>query len=442
MVPRIIAPTISPGPEMPNIKFTEDWVASVAAPAVGRIEYWDSTLPAFGLRVSDQGVKSWVVLYRVGVTKRRLTIGRYPAIRLHSDRKAGILGAKDLARKAMSAVAAGEDPAAEKLRRRRVDDAGVRTFEQAGAVFVERYAKVHQRRSWRETERILKVDIYPDFGPRPLTDITKPDLHALLDKLGDIRPPTHRDKGRGRTHRGGPMAARNAHKVLRKFFRWATDDRGFIDRNPMAGIAPPAPTARRDRVLSDNEIRTLWPVWVADRSPFGDVCRCLLLTGQRVREVGNMARTEVDGNDWVIGAARYKTGVPHLVPLTAPVREIIEARPRFKDCDLVFTNDGRPLGGWSEAKADMDAKSGVTNWQFRDLRRTARTILTRSGVDFSIAERVVGHVLPGVSGVYDRHSYANEKRHALETLATTIERILNPPADNIVGLRSAAGGTG
>jgi integrase len=80
----------------------------------------------------------------------------------------------------------------------------------------------------------------------------------------------------------------------------------------------------------------------------------------------------------------------------------------------------------------------VKGWRFHDLRRTARSLMSRAGVPSDHAERCLGHVMPGVRGTYDRHEYYEEKRHAFEALAGLIERIINPQP-NVVVMRDAHG---
>jgi integrase len=395
---------------MPSRKLTDQFVQHAPIPKTGRVEYFDQLLPGFGLRVSNSGIKSWVVFYRVRGRLRRHTLERYPRMPLGD--------ARDVARDAIKRAAKGEDPAAEK-RRQQTGDGTVKT---AGATFVERYCKSHQPRSWKWTERILNADVYPKLGARLLADVTKADVLNVLDKISD---------------RGSPMASRNAFKVIRKFFRWAANDRGLLTTNPLVGLKSPAADTKRDRVLGDDEIRALWAAW--SEGPYGAACRVMLLTGQRVQEVAQLRRGEIDADgNWTIDPDRYKTKVPHLVPLTAAVRAIIDGQPRIGDSDLVFTLSGDPLNGWSKTKARMDSKAAVEGWQLRDLRRTARTLMTRHGVDFFIAERAIGHVIGGVGGVYDRYGYLAEKRQALETLAAAVKRIVNPPGDNVVSLKAAA----
>src|SRR6185436_2182250 len=103
---------------------------------------------------------------------------------------------------------------------------------------------------------------------------------------------------------------------------------------------------------------------------------------------------------------------------------------------LVFPGrGGKQISGWSVYKARLDKASGVSGWVLHDLRRTARSLMSRAGVRPDIAERVLGHARHGVEGVYDRHAYRDEKAHALNALASVIESILDPKADNVVALR-------
>ena len=121
---------------------------------------------------------------------------------------------------------------------------------------------------------------------------------------------------------------------------------------------------------------------------------------------------------------------------------MIAAQPEHDDCDHVFPSRVKtPYTGFGKSKAKLDkavleamkaqAKKGekvepIPNWTLHDLRRTAKTLMVRAGVRPDISERVLGHVIAGVEGTYDRHSYADEKRDALEKLAQIVERILNP----------------
>jgi len=113
----------------------------------------------------------------------------------------------------------------------------------------------------------------------------------------------------------------------------------------------------------------------------------------------------------------------------------------------VFAGRERYYNGFGKGKAQLDAivakkaadlSVDVRNWQFHDLRRTARSLLSRAGVAPNVAERVLGHKIVGVEGVYDRHAYIKEKRDALARLAALVELIINPPPENVVELQRAA----
>ena len=123
-------------------------------------------------------------------------------------------------------------------------------------------------------------------------------------------------------------------------------------------------------------------------------------------------------------------------PLSGAALAIVDAQPRIDDSPFVFTTSG-------EASVDLDGNAarkfikriGIDGWHIHDLRRTSRTLLSRAKIDSDIAERCLGHALPGVRGVYDRHKYQAEMAHAFEALAALVERIVDPPADIVTPMR-------
>jgi integrase len=145
-----------------------------------------------------------------------------------------------------------------------------------------------------------------------------------------------------------------------------------------------------------------------------------------------MNRSELAGSDWIIPAARYKTNLPHLVPLSREALALLPAEGNW----LFSAYGTRPVRGFSGLKTSFDEACGVTGWVIHDLRRTARTLMSRAGVSADHAERCLGHVLPGIRGTYDLHDFATEKRQAFEALAAQVDRIVNP-RENVVPLRSA-----
>jgi integrase len=137
------------------------------------------------------------------------------------------------------------------------------------------------------------------------------------------------------------------------------------------------------------------------------------------------------------------------VPLTGQVLEIINSQPKISKCKFVFSTNGETqFQGFSKCKLELDKAINsarkakgiddeIPNWRLHDLRRTGRTLMAKAGVEGEVAERVLGHVIQGIEGVYNLHDYEAEKRDALEKLGAAIERILNPPANNVVPLAKA-----
>jgi integrase len=186
----------------------------------------------------------------------------------------------------------------------------------------------------------------------------------------------------------------------------------------------------RARVLTDDELRAIWTAAEA-AGPFGAGVRLCLLTAQRKTKVFHMQWSEIAGSEWTIPKAPREKDNAGVLVLPDIARALIEAQPRYVSNDHVFAgrNNG-PVTGMSGCKLRLDRLSGVTGWRLHDLRRTARSLMSRAGVLNDHAERVMGHAIAGVEGVYDRHSYAQEKADALARLANLIDGIVRP-RDNV-----------
>src|SRR5262249_3336144 len=181
------------------------------------------------------------------------------------------------------------------------------------------------------------------------------------------------------------------------------------------------------------------------RHPFGPMLRFILLTATRRNEAAYAKWSEITGMEWTIPALRYKTKIDHVIPLSQAALAALDGGeqrdfpgPPMADGNndpFIFTANGKQaIGGLTRHKQAIDEASGVRGWVIHDLRRTARSLMSRAGVNADIAERCLGHVIPGVRGIYDRHEYFEEKRRAFEALASQIDRIVNPQ-DNVVSIR-------
>lgn len=122
--------------------------------------------------------------------------------------------------------------------------------------------------------------------------------------------------------------------------------------------------------------------------------------------------------------------------MPAAAIEVIKAQTKFASNPYVLAGRGSGhLNGFSEGKKTFDEKVRIPHWTIHDLRRTARSLMSRAGVRPDIAERVLGHVQQGVQGIYDRHQYRDEKAHALAALAGLIGAILSPPSEKVLPMR-------
>jgi integrase len=366
-----------------------------------RTVFWDTTQPGFGLMVTRNGARSYVVQYRAHGRSRRLTLD---ASALSLD------AAKREARKHLGEVAKGGDPLTE---RRRESAAASDTLRAVAEAYFRREGK--KIRTMDERRRTLERLVFPALGPRPIDDIGRSDIVRLLDKIED---------------NSGPVMADRTLAYLRKVLNWhATRSDTF--RTPIVrGMARTKSAERaRDRILSDDEIRRIWQATKVP-GPFSSLVQFLLLSACRRGEALYMTRSELNGRDWLIPAARHKSKREFLLPLSKAAVGVLAAMPVIGPADgYLFTLNGTtPIGAESKAKARLDKASGVSGWTLHDCRRTARSLMSRAGVPSDHAERAIGHVIPGIRQVYDRHSFRQEKQAALEALAKEIAAIVGRKA--------------
>jgi integrase len=200
---------------------------------------------------------------------------------------------------------------------------------------------------------------------------------------------------------------------------------------------------RRERVLTDDELRAVWKAADEEKGPFAALIKFLLLSAARRGEASAMTWAEIKGGDWTLPASRNKAKVELIRPLSKKALAAIKPFERDSGGFVFSTDDGKtPISGFSKFKRAFDKVSGTSGWTLHDLRRTSRSLLSRAGVSSDHAEQCLGHVIGGVKGTYDRHSYYDEKRKAFEALAALLDRILKPASNvaEIAGRRRKVGG--
>jgi integrase len=252
------------------------------------------------------------------------------------------------------------------------------------------------------------------WGARKISTIQRPDVIRLLDGLVD---------------QGNPISANRTLASLRKLFNWA-EGRYALSGNPCDKVEMPGSETARDRVLTDDELAAVWRAATEQGGHFESVVKLLILTGQRRNEVAGMEWRELDlpTKLWKLPRGRVKNDNGHEVPLSPQSLAIIEAVPRIANRALVFTTTGTtPISGFSKVKLDLDEASGVEDWTIHDLRRTAASGIARLGVSLPVIEKILNHSsgsFRGVVGVYQRHSYADEKRAALDLWGAHLARLV------------------
>jgi integrase len=370
-----------------------------------RYEVGDPGTQGLRVQVQPSGHKSFIMRYRLLGKPQKLTLGSVAM---------GLAAARKLAADAVLTLSQGGDPGAAK-REAKAEKLRAALAEKDTFFSVsERFLKVEgpKLRSVNVRRQQLERLIYPAIGVRPIADIKRSEIVRLLDKIETTN---------------GPAMAQAVLSIIRRTMGWhaarSDDFRSPVVRG-MGRVN--AKERARERTLTDDEIRRVWKAAAGFEGPEGHFIHFLLLTGARRNEVAGLRFDELSGSDWLLPAARNKTKTDLLRPLSAAALEVIAKVPRVSGT-YVFSTGTRPLEGFSRFKRRLDAASGVTGWRLHDLRRSARSLMSRAGVASEHAERVLGHVVGGVKGIYDRHSYFNEKKRALEALAAEIERIINPP---------------
>ena len=355
----------------------------------------DTEIRGFSARCWPSGAISFDLRYRTpSGQRRRLSIGLHGTLTADEARK--------LAKKRVGEVADDRDPVAE---RKVVTAKAANTVNAVLDNFVERV--LDSKRS--KAIQISAFDrlVRPQIGSQSIYDLTRADMAKLFDGIEDSR---------------GPVMADRTLAYLRKCFNWQqARDQNFL--SPIVkGMARTSTKERaRSRTLTDGELQAIWKA-TAGEGAFNALIRFLLLTGARRSEGSAMTWNEIHAGDWTLPAARNKTKVDLVRPLSKAAQAVLpKRRGRF----VFSTDNGKTsFSGYSKAKAKLDRESGVTDWTPHDLRRTARTLMSRAAVSSDHAEMCLGHVLTGVRGTYDRHRYATEKAQAFEKLAELVEQII------------------
>jgi integrase len=371
-----------------------------------RNEIADGGAHGLYLIVQPSGAKSWAIRYRHNGRATKFTLGRGAAFSLGEARKA--------AADARLALEKGINPAAERRAARAANKAEQHpdTVEALVKQFIALHGPKIRPATLRLYDSALRRFVLPKWAKRRVHEIRRRDVIALVETIAVNRP----------------VMANRTLGALSKFFNWLVA-RDMITTSPVHGVEMPGVEKARDRTLDDDEIGRVWQA-CADESIVGAAVRVMLLTGARRAEVAGMRWDEIDEQTrtWVLPAERSKNRQAHVVPLSTSAWEIIAALPRISDTHVFSTSGDGPVVNFCRIKERLDSQLKFEkHWQFHDLRRSCASGLQRLGVRVEVIEAVLGHrsgVFRGITSIYQRHDFRDEKRVALQRWADHIAQLV------------------
>ncbi|QND70803.1 tyrosine-type recombinase/integrase [Tardiphaga robiniae] len=405
-------------------RFTDRYIAGLKADR--RIEVKDDACKGLAIRVTPGtkrgllGRKTWCYRYFRSGKMHRITLGEYPAMSLAQ--------ATAEANKRSVDLYDGRNPAAEAQRETlaAVVTGDELTFDKLADRFIAEYAKP-RKKSWRDDEWVLGL-ARKKFGPRYISTLKRKDYVQYLRNMA--------------IH-----SVRNANKSqasICTMYNWINiEDETII--NPLARLPKLGGKEREeDRVLTDDELRVLWPALVQINMPMTQVAgialRLIFLTGQRPLQITGMRLDELvdlDGDfpRWDLPAERMKRPKPHSVPLSEEaVRHIkwaISLRPeRQQGSPYVFPSPrgegNKAISRHALSKAVLRLRSadylGMAEWSPHDGRRSATTWARAMGIPRDTTEALTHHAIIGSGKTYDRYDMQTEKRQAVDAIADYIRR--------------------
>ena len=389
---------------MPTKSMTVTWIDSLK-PNEKQVDYFDQKQPGLVLRVGRRD-KVWYLVYRVKgqERKRRLRIGIYPSCKLSE--------AREKAHADINKAKGGEDPALEIKEERDALE-----FNSFVNLFYEQWDAGDD---WKkEARRLLDRDVLPRLGKRKTKDIRRRDIIWLMDEI---------------SKRGADTTARRTLAVVRKILNWAVD-REVIEVNPAFRVKGPGKERKKERVFTRDEVKKFWEGLDSAKLDTSTrlALKFILVTGQRPGEVRSMKWDDIESETRIWTLPKTKSGRTHRVPLGSFAQELIDTSPKIAPYVFAGRSSDKPMASSSLASAmrnsiaEMEDVNPATP---HDLRRTAGTLMAEAGVPRLVISKVLNHAEGGVTAIYDRHGYDNEKSDALNRLETTLRGLLSMEAES------------
>ena len=393
----------------------------------------DAVVPGLVPRVMGSGQITFVLVARFPghSNPTRRALGGYGELSLEQARTKARLWL-ELIRKGVDPKVKEEEDRQAALRKQQ------HTFISVAEEYIAHIKRQKQRRA-HVVERDLRREFIERWNSRPITSITASDVATVIKEV---------------VSRGARHQARNLFAYVRAMFEWVIASSIYgVEHNPCARLKPKALIGSfkpREQTLDSHEIRAFWNASLRMGYPFGPMYELLAWTGQRLDQAAGAQWPEFDleAKQWVVPAARHKSGSVHMVPLSDPVVAMLHDLPRFQRGKYVFstTYGAKPPSGFSKAKCRLDKlmleelraiqeDAELPAWRIHDLRRVVRSALSALRVPDIVAEAVLGHGRRGIARVYDLHRYEAEMREALNLWANRLRDTVEPPPENVVKMQ-------
>lgn len=364
---------------MPIATLSDRTLKALEPPITGQTTVWDQGLSGFGVRVSQGGAKSFVVVY--GPNRTRKTIGRYPTISLKQ--------ARDKAKELLAEFTLGLETK-RSISWKEARDQFLKDCESKNKPSTVAYYR-------------KRLDAHFRCGKKNLADLTKQDLLQRIRRINTSASEQH-----------------HAFVVLRTLLNWAVRE-DYLDTNPLQGVRGFKPAKARERVLSDQELRAVLLQARNAPFPYGRIIEVLIRTGMRRGEVGRLEWSFIDTSEavLVLPADLVKNGRTHSIPIGEGLAETLERIPRINRYLFPSSHENATVfNGWGKSKERFDqGLEGVAPYTLHDLRRTFATCHARLGTPIHVTEKLLNHVsgtISGVAAVYNRHTYLEEMRSAVK----------------------------
>ena len=384
------------------MRLTQQIIRDTLSPDKGRITLTDGR--GLQLRITSRGKRTWSLQYRFNGRMLKTTIGEWPAVSVSDARK--------LADAERLKLAQGVDPQTEK---KNAKHKGL-SFQSAWEMFDALYISEKKPKTAKEYRRSAQADILPRFKHLALKDVTKADIVALIDSI----------------HKRAPVMANRTLALISKFYSWCLG-KDYVERNLALGI-PKVREQSRDRVLTLEELRTIYSA--AKKLSAGNqlFVQLLLLTGQREAVIARLEANEIHENSLVVSRERNKSGERVNVPLSALAKQLIDELGNHEGPYVVSTTDGaKPVSGFSKLKQKLDELTGIAeHWTFHDIRGGIATYLEENGLDRAYTARILNHKDNSVTGIYARPEHRQHIARVLEQWSQVLANDDGLSADNIL----------